>query len=94
MKISSLIWLEEIVEKITSQHHVTPKEVRDIFHTSTHFRYVEKGHRSGENVFSALGKTDSGRFLIVFFVYKKSNQALILSARDMTDAERKRYEKK
>jgi hypothetical protein len=94
LKISSLIWLEEIVEKITSKHHVTPKEVRDIFHTSTHFRYVEKGHRSGENVFSALGKTDSGRFLIVFFVYKKSNQALILSARDMTDAERKRYEKK
>ena len=41
-----------------------------------------------------MEKTDSGRFLIVFFVYKKGNQALILSARDMTDAERKRYEKK
>jgi len=32
--------------------------------------------------------------LIVFFVYKNGNQALILSARDMTDAVRKRYEKK
>jgi len=41
-----------------------------------------------------MEKTDSGRFLIVFFVYKKGNQALILSARDMTDAERKRHEKK
>ncbi len=94
MKISSLIWLEEIVEKITSKHQVTPKEVREIFHRAAHFRYVEKGHRAGENVYSAMGRTDSGRFLIVFFVYKKGNQALILSARDMTDGERKRYEKK
>jgi uncharacterized DUF497 family protein len=54
----------------------------------------KRGHRSAENVFSVLGKTDAGCFLIVFFIYKKGNQALILSARDMTDAERKRHEKK
>jgi uncharacterized DUF497 family protein len=94
LKISILIWLEEIVGKITSKHHVTPKEVREIFQSATHFRYVEKGHRSAENVFAVLGKTEAGRFLIVFFIYKKGNQALILPARDMTDAERKRYEKK
>ena len=94
MKISGLIWLEEIVEKITSKHHVSQKEVREIFQSATHFRYVEKGHRAGENVYSALGRTESGRFLIIFFVHKKGNQALILSARDMTDGERKRYEKK
>jgi len=41
-----------------------------------------------------LGQTDAGRYLIVFFVYKKKGQALILSARDMTDVERDRYEKK
>ena len=94
MKISSLIWLEEIVEKITSKHHVSPDEVREVLNGCVHFRYVEKGYRLGENVYSALGQTDSGRFLIIFFIYKKGNDALILSARDMTDAERKRYEKK
>jgi uncharacterized DUF497 family protein len=41
-----------------------------------------------------MGQTDSGRYLIVFFIHKKDNRALILSARDMTSAERKRYEKK
>jgi len=41
-----------------------------------------------------MGQTESGRYLIVFFIYKKDNRALILSARDMTPAERKRYEKK
>jgi uncharacterized DUF497 family protein len=45
-------------------------------------------------VYSALGQTDAGRYLIVFFVYKKTRQALIVSARDMTNAERNRYEKK
>jgi len=94
LKISILIWLEEIVEKITSKHHVSQKEVREIFHSAAHFRSVEKGHRAGENVYSALGRTESGRLLSVFFIYKKGNQALILSARDMTDGERKRYEKK
>jgi len=94
LKISSLIWLEEIVEKITSKHHVSPDEVREVLNGCVHFRYVEKGYRLGENVYSALGQTDSGRFLIIFFIYKKGNDALILSARDMTDAERKRYEKK
>ncbi len=39
-----------------------------------------------------LGRTSAGRYLIVFFVYKHDGQALILSARDMTAAERSRYE--
>ena len=94
MKISGLIWLEEIVEKITSKHHVSADEVREVLNSCVHFRYVEKGYRPGENVYSALGRTDAGRFLIIFFIYKKGNEALILSARDMTYAERKRYEKK
>jgi len=57
-------------------------------------RFVEKGHRSRENVYAAMGQTDSGRYLILFFVYKKDRRALILSARDMTNTERKRYEQR
>ncbi|OGQ00215.1 MAG: hypothetical protein A2Z51_05350 [Deltaproteobacteria bacterium RBG_19FT_COMBO_52_11] len=94
MKISSIILLEEIVEKISAKHHVGLDEVREVLNTASHFRFIEKGHRRGENVYAALGQTDSGRYLIIFFVHKKGNQALILTARDMTDAERKRYEKK
>ena len=94
MKISGLIWLREIVEKINRKHHVVPEEVKEILDGSSHFRFVEKGHRRGENVYSAMGQTNAGRYLIVFFVYKKTRQALILSAREMTDSERKRYAKK
>jgi len=31
-----------------------------------YFRFVEKGHRSGENVYAARGQTKNGRYLIVF----------------------------
>ena len=94
MKISGIIWLREIVEKINRKHRVVHEELREILRGSSHFRFVEKGHRRGENVYTAMGQTDAGRYLIVFFVYKKSRQALILSARDMTASERKRYAKK
>jgi uncharacterized DUF497 family protein len=94
LKLSGIIWLEEIVEKIERKHHVTRNEVREILRTSSHFRFVEKGHRGAENVYSALGQTSAGRYLIVFFVRKKTGQVLPISARDMTASERRRYEKR
>lgn len=42
----------------------------------------------------ALGKTFAGRYLAVLFIYKQSGAALILSARDMADKERKQYGRK
>lgn len=94
MKISGIIWLPEIVEKIARKHRVEQTEVREVLSSSSHFRFVEKGYRRGENVYSAMGQTSAGRYLIIFFVRKKSRLALILSAREMTGSERKRYEKK
>ncbi|MCI0494809.1 BrnT family toxin [candidate division KSB1 bacterium] len=82
------------MEKLTRKHHVSQDEVKSVFTTSTHFRFVEKGHRPGENVYFALGQTDAGRYITVFFVQKKNSQALVISARDMTNVERKKYEKK
>ena len=92
LKITGFIWLEDIVEKLVQKYSVQQQEVREVFGHRPHFRFVERGHRSGEHAYAALGQTDAGRYLIVFFVYKNNKQALILSARDMTHAERKRYE--
>jgi len=94
LKIREFIWFEDIVEKMQTKHRVSQSEIREVFGNHPRFRFVEKGHRSGENVYSATGKTYAGRFLIIFFVHKKDMQALILSARDMTHTERKKHEKK
>jgi len=94
MKIASFIWLEEIVQKLIWKHSVETEEVREIFLNNPRFRFIEKGHRIEENVYAAFGQTDGGRYLACYFVYKTDNRALVLSARDMTRAERKRYGRK
>jgi uncharacterized protein len=94
LQIVDLIWLDEIREKIVHKHHVEELEVVEIFHNRPYYRFVERGHHQGEEVYSALGRTQAGRLLIVFFVYKENHEALIISARDVTKAERKRYEQK
>lgn len=94
MKIRSLIWIDEIVEKIIVKHNVYPNEVKETFSNKPYFRFVEKGHIRGENVYSAMGQSDNGRLLSIFFVHKKDKNPLVLSARAMTKAERKRYEKR
>jgi uncharacterized protein len=77
LKITGLIWLEDLVDKIAQKHAVKRDEIRELFDNRPRFRFVEKGHRLGENVFSALGQTDAGRYLIVFFIHKKEGQAFI-----------------
>lgn len=92
MRIKDLIWLEEIVEKLWVKHRVSMGEVLEVLESRPRFRFVEKGHRRGEDLYAALGRTHAGRYLTVFFVLKEDRQALVVSARDMSASERKRYE--
>lgn len=94
MKITGFIWLEEIVEKLAQKHQVEIDEVEELFDLRPRFRFVENGHRDGENLYAALGQTEAGRYLIVFFVRKVDGRALPVSARDMTSGERRMYGRK
>jgi uncharacterized DUF497 family protein len=93
MYIDDFIWLPDIVEKLAVKHHVTQDEVEEVFFNRPQYRFVESGHRPGEDVYAARGQTDAGRYLIVFFLCKPEHLALILSARDMDQKERRRYER-
>lgn len=92
--IDEFIWLPNIVEKLVTKHRVTPEEVEDVFFVAPHFRFHEKGRVRGEDMHTALGQTETGRYLIIFFILKSDNRALVISARDMTRTERKRYGRK
>jgi uncharacterized DUF497 family protein len=94
MKIDGIIWLRDIADKLEFKHNVTIEEVEETLNNKPKFRFVEKGQRKGEDVYMALGRTDSGRYLAILFIYKRTKEALILSARDMADKERKQYGKK
>lgn len=94
MIIEGFIWLTDIVDKIENKHGVTIYEVESIFIEMPFFSKIKRGHIRGENLYRALGQTDSGRYLTVFFIYKMTHEALVISARDMTERERKHYAKR
>ena len=94
MKIAGIVWLREIIDKLASKHQVQPHEVEEVLNNHPKFRFVEKGDRTDEDVYLALGQTADGRYLAVLFIHKSSREVLILSARDMATAERRRYGKK
>ena len=93
MRIVGFIWLEVIVDKIEMKHSVSPEEVEEVFENRPKIRKMNRGHFRGEDVYRALGRTDVGRYLVVFFIHKLNDEALILSARDMDKKERKNYVK-
>ncbi|MBN1312321.1 MAG: BrnT family toxin [Anaerolineae bacterium] len=91
MRIEGFIWLEEIVEKLEVKHGVVPDEIEEVFVNRPKVKRMNRGHVRGEDVYRALGQTEAGRYLVVFFIHKMTREALALSARDMDTKERKSY---
>jgi len=94
VKIEGFIWLDEVADKLAGKHRVSVDEVEAVFEDEPKFRFVEKGHRKGEDIYMALGRTEAGRYLAVLFILKLNDEALTLSARDMAHNERKHYGRK
>ena len=94
MRIIDIIWRPEIVDKLAWKHGVSAEEVDQVLFSKPLFRKVQKGHVPGEHVYVALGRTEAGRYLAIFFIYKESREALVLTARDMDNSERKAYERR
>lgn len=94
MIIEGFIWLPEIVDKLENKHSVSIFEVESLIERKALFRKIENGRIRGEKLYRALGQTLSGRYLAVFFIYKMTREALVISARDMSEQERKFYAKR
>ena len=94
MVIDGFIWLDWVEEKLSAKHNVSIDEVEEIFENMPKFLKKEKGKVEGEHLYNALGRTEAGRYLSVFFIYKRNQRALILSARNMDQKERRRYANK
>lgn len=94
MRINQIIWIDKFVDKIESRHHVTTFEVEEVLRGRKKVRRIAKGDVQGEDVYLALGQTDAGRYLAVFFILKRNRDVLPISARDMDSRERRRYGRK
>ena len=95
MNIDYILCPEEIEEKLAKKHGVTLREAREVLLNNPRIRFAEKGYIQDEDVYVAFAQTFGRRYLSVFFVYKPaSKSAVIISARDMSQKERKTYGRK
>ena len=94
MKIAGIIWLRNVVDKLAWKHAITTDEVEEVLNRAPRYRFIEIGDVEGENLYTALGRTEAGSYLIVYFVHKATGEALVISARNMTKKEKRAYGKK
>lgn len=86
MKIESVVWLRDIVDKLAFKHRVETDEVEQVLNGRPKFRFVEKGERKDEDVYIALGQTNTGRYLSLAFYLQENERGV--------NIERKRYGEK
>ncbi|MBE0415949.1 MAG: BrnT family toxin [Dehalococcoidia bacterium] len=91
MRIEKIIWINKFVQKIDQKHGVNIEEVEDTLSSNPLFRLAQRGHVKGEDLYFAYGRTSKGRHLFVVFVWKRENAGLVISARNMTQRERRYY---
>jgi uncharacterized DUF497 family protein len=95
MQIESILCPEHIEAKLEAKHGVTYREARQALLGRSRIRFAEKGRTEGEDVHACFGQTLGGRYLAVFFIYKPTSKtAVIISAREMNERERRTYGRK
>ena len=91
LRLYEVIWKARFAEKVAVKHGVALAEVEEVLFGQPHVRLAEKGLVEGENLYVAYGRTEAGRYVVVFFIRKRPAAALPISARDMTEAERRYF---
>ena len=74
------------------KHKVSIKESERVFFNKPLVIAKDPKRSQIEYRFSALGKTDEDRLLVIFFTVR-GNKIRVISARDMNKKERQKYEK-
>jgi len=85
MYISKLVWDDNRLEHI-ARHGVDVDEVSDVCDNPRHL-----AHREGQNRFRLYGQTLNGRYLFVVLEQIENTIFKIITARDMTNAEKQNF---
>jgi hypothetical protein len=77
-------WWDELNVEHIADHGVEPYEAEEVIYDNP---FVV---RAGKDRYAAYGQTDSGRYLLVVYALKSHQRLRVVTARDLTSAERKR----
>lgn len=78
-------WDEGNIDHLLSRHDVNPEEAEQVFHNGPH---VERRGKS----YYVYDRDDGGRYFFLVCILR-GTRLRVISARDMTDAERRIYER-
>ena len=88
LRIEALEIDDHILDKIESQHGVSFAEVEEACLSEAHH-----ARRSKEGPYKLFGRTAAGRYILVVLVNLGRGVWKIVTAREMTDSERRLYSK-
>ncbi|HMA47933.1 MAG TPA: BrnT family toxin [Frankiaceae bacterium] len=83
--VAEVVW-DDWNEAHIARHGVTPDEVEDVVFSPP--LWVE---RRGNGTYIVLGTTRGGRYLLVVLAPRGGSAYYVVTVRDMTPAERRRY---
>lgn len=92
MRFEEVIWREQFLDKIIHKHQIEPGEVEEALQGKPLVRRKERGRQKGQDLYAVYGRTDAGRYVVVFLIRKAARVVMPISARDMTETERTFYE--
>lgn len=84
-------WHEEKSAFNLKKHGVSFSEASTVWQDHFNIELFDHGHSADENRFLMIGESSQHRFLIISFT-ERENKIRIISARELTSAERKAYE--
>lgn len=94
--IRELRWRDDRVEHI-ARHEVVAEEVEEVVFEDREALLEKAGSAKrdpAQMVYVLLGRTAAGRYLMVVLIHEGGGVAMPVTARDMNEAERRRYAKK
>lgn len=83
MDIEHFEWDRRTVAKVIQKHGLFPTEVEEVFQRKNKIR-------AHAGIYHALGRSNEGKYLLVVFRRKK-NSIKIVTARPMTEKEKRLY---
>jgi len=86
LQIESLEIDDHILEKIESKHHVSFTEVEEACLSDQ--RHIRRGK---DGLYKVFSQTGAGRYILVVLVNLGKGNWRIVTAREMTDSERRLY---
>lgn len=85
-RFHDLYWDDENISHI-QRHRVAPNEAEQVIFSSS--SRIRRGR--GQKIYYILGQTEAGRFLFIVLKVWRGGVGRVVTARDMTDKERRWY---